>query len=228
MNFFETLTSGAGSGRVARLISDGTRNHISLTGQAPDAFQLLNIRRKAEIVNRYSTYESDLERFENRSNVFCDIGDTKISNRFVLPADGYVQIAPYGIHPHPKGIDQVIDEQAVDAMINRFNEEKQNPSFAGIKVDFDHKSQDPSGTTEAAGWATDLQKRADGLYANIRWSNSGLAKVEGGEYRFTSPVWFRKDCVPVNNDDKKCRPVRLAEIAVTNDNNLKPMRPMTA
>jgi hypothetical protein len=66
---------------------------------------------------------------------------------------------------------------------------------------------------------------AAGLWAQIRWSDLGEEAVKGGRYRFLSPVWARRDCVDLG--DGRVRPVRLLNAAVTNDPNLKGMRPLS-
>ena len=64
-----------------------------------------------------------------------------------------------------------------------------------------------------------------GLWAQIRWSDVGEEAVKGGRYRFLSPVWARRDCVDLG--DGRVRPVRLLNAAVTNDPNLKGLRPLS-
>jgi phage I-like protein len=70
-----------------------------------------------------------------------------------------------------------------------------------------------------------------GLWAQIRWSDVGEAAVMGGRYRFLSPVWSREDCVELGIDAAaglpRLRPIRLLNAAVTNDPNLKGMRPLS-
>ena len=70
-----------------------------------------------------------------------------------------------------------------------------------------------------------------GLWAQIRWSDVGEEAVKGGRYRFLSPVWARADCVDLGTDPAtsrpRMRPVRLLNAAVTNDPNLKGMRPLS-
>ncbi len=145
---------------------------------------------------------------------------------FVTPADGWYQIAPVGEFPHAQaGLTQVVDAEACQAMANRFTEEAKAPNFAGLLVDFDHFSLDGEKKSEAAGWITALENRADGLYAKIRWSDVGDAAVKGGRYRFLSPVWNRADCV--NLGGGRVRPVRLLNAAVTNDPNFKGMAPLS-
>ena len=150
-----------------------------------------------------------------------------ILNRdFGLPKDGYYHIAPMGEYAHADaGIIQVIDTEACAAMAARFATEKTAPNFPGLLIDFDHFSLDNDQRSEAAGWLLDLEARDTGLWANIRWSDTGQAAVTGGRYRFLSPVWARSDCVDLGNG--RYRPQRLLNAAVTNDPNLKGMVPLT-
>jgi len=170
--------------------------------------------------------------------------NTLLLNRdgFQMPADGWYQIAPLGEFAHAQaGVVQVIDREACEAMVNRFRSESQAANFAGLLVDFDHFSLDGEKRSEAAGWITALEARFEGsgvgvqgsgegaekagLWAKIRWSDVGEEAVKGGRYRFLSPVWARSDCVDLGNG--RMRPVRLLNAAVTNDPNLKGMRPLS-
>jgi len=64
-----------------------------------------------------------------------------------------------------------------------------------------------------------------GLFAQIRWTDTGEAAVKGGRYRFLSPVWAKSDCEDLGNE--RLRPVRLLNAAVTNDPNLKGILPLS-
>lgn len=145
---------------------------------------------------------------------------------FQMPADGWYQVAPLGEFAHAQaGLVQVVDAEACLAMANRFADEAKGANFAGLLVDFDHFSLDGEKRSEAAGWITALENRDGGLFAKIRWSDVGEEAVKGGRYRFLSPVWARSDCVDLGNG--RVRPVRLLNAAVTNDPNLKGMRPLS-
>jgi hypothetical protein len=145
---------------------------------------------------------------------------------FQMPADDWYQVAPLGEFGHAQaGLTQVVDAEACLAMANRFAEEAKAQNFAGLLVDFDHFSLDGEKRSEAAGWITALQNREGGLFAKIRWSDVGESAVKGGRYRFLSPVWNRADCVDLGGG--RVRPVRLLNAAVTNDPNLKGMRPLS-
>jgi hypothetical protein len=173
--------------------------------------------------------------------------NTLLLNRdgFQMPADGWYQVAPRGEFAHAQaGLVQVVDAEACAAMVNRFEEECKGANFAGLLVDFDHDSLDAGKRSEAAGWIVELKvgnresdisdgsdasgggaKGQGGLWAKIRWSDVGEEAVKGGRYRFLSPVWARSDCVELGNG--RVRPVRLLNAAVTNDPNLKGIRPLS-
>ncbi len=139
---------------------------------------------------------------------------------FTPPADGYVHVQPYGRYPFtlPDGsqILLAIDEAAVDAQIAAFKSSAASAgkAFAGILCDYDHQSCDPAQPTEAAAWATDLQKRPDGLWAKMRFTDQGLSAVTGGRYRFTSNVHLPSDCEQVAPG--VLRPLRVDRFALTN------------
>lgn len=150
-----------------------------------------------------------------------------ISNRdFKLPDDGFIQVAPLGEYPNPKaGIVQVLDKEACERMVNRFNEESKAENFPGLLVDFDHMSSSVSTPSTAGGWIEKLENREDGLWAKVRWSTDGEAAVKGGNYRLISPVWNRSECEDLG--DNKFRPQRLDRIALTNDPVLRGMTPVS-
>jgi len=158
-----------------------------------------------------------------------------ILNRdFTMPTDGWYQFAPIGEFPHA-GADviQVVDTEACMAMSARFKADAAVANFAGLLIDFDHFSMDGSQRSEAAGWVTDMESRDTGLWGKIRWSDIGEAAVKGGRYRFLSPVWARSDCVDLGPSigsgqvAARIRPVRMINAALTNDPNLKGLRPLS-
>jgi phage I-like protein len=145
---------------------------------------------------------------------------------FPTPADGWYQLAPTGEHEHPEsGLAQVLDDTALDAIVRRFEADSRPPNFAGLLVDFDHFSYSPGQSSQAAGWIVALERRADGLWARIRWSSPGAAAVASGAYRFLSPVWLRADTVPLG--ENRVRPLRLDSAGLTNTPNLKGLTPLS-
>lgn len=135
------------------------------------------------------------------------------SGAFEMPTDGWFLISPKGEFPHDSGVTQVIDDEAVRQMANSFSPGSE------LLIDFEHESHDPQKRTTAAGWIQNLAARSDGLYAQVHWSKSGVEAIQGGEYRYISPVWNRSDCQDLGGN--KLRPKRLADAGLTNRPNLR-------
>jgi phage I-like protein len=187
---------------------------------------------------------------------------TLLNSHFELPADHWYHVVPLGEFRHAEGdLLQVIDDRAVQSMVERFQHESAAANFPGLLVDFDHASQHATQPTAAAGWITELQAvtprdppalspetrhRTPGLWAQIRWSDTGEAAVRGGRYRLVSPVWLAEDCealptrptsltdltsptgptAPAHRINRPTlRPLRLHRLALTNDPNLRGMVP---
>lgn len=121
-----------------------------------------------------------------------------------------VMISPFGSFKgwsaEGKAVDELIDEKAVDAIVESAKTE--------VLVDRDHascKAPEERDTT-AMAWASGFRKikglgALDGLYAVLKWTEEGRRLVESRAYRFLSPVW---------NLDKDNRPVNMISIGLTN------------
>jgi hypothetical protein len=121
-----------------------------------------------------------------------------------------------------------LDDTSLESLCNRFDRDSAAPNFAGLLIDFDHFSYDPDKSSEAAGWLQKLQRRPDGLYGQIKWTDAGESAIRNGRYRFVSPTWLRGDCEPVSGEDAKTlRPLRLDSLALTNSPNLRGMAPLS-
>jgi phage I-like protein len=153
-----------------------------------------------------------------------------LNREFKLPDDGLYQFAPVGEYPiidpvTKNRVIQVVDTEAVQAMAAEIAAAKAKPGWPGLLVDREHFSYDNSKESRAAGWVNDAQARADGLFGPIRFTNSGKADVEGGEYRFLSPVFDRKSAVPLGGN--RFRVTRLLGLALTNVPNIRDIQALT-
>jgi phage I-like protein len=147
---------------------------------------------------------------------------------FRLPADGWYQLAPAGEFPvltENGRVVQVLDADAFGAMLDAFRETAAVPDFPGLLVDYDHFSLDLGKASEAAGWLVELGIRDSALWGRIRWSERGERAVAGGAYRFLSPVFDRASAELLGAD--RVRPRRLLSAGLTNDPNLKGLRPLS-
>ena len=138
-----------------------------------------------------------------------------------LPADAWFQVVPRGEWPHTgesgKQRLQVIDDAALDAMVNSFKPK--------VLVDQEHFSYDSEKSSEAFGWIAEVQKRADGLYGRIEWTDLGTTAIANKRYRFASPVWLPRDVQSLEGN--KVRPTRLDSVGLTNTPNMVGILPLT-
>lgn len=144
-----------------------------------------------------------------------------------LPDDGWYHLVPLGEFPHAdSGRLQVIDQAAVTAMVNRFNDEAARPNFAGLLIDQEHWSYDTDKSSESFGWVRQLENRSDGIWGRIEFSDLGEQAVKNRRYKFVSPVfWPAKDIERL--DGNKVRPLRIDSFGLTNSPNFKGMVPFT-
>jgi phage I-like protein len=169
---------------------------------------------------------------------------------FALPADGLFQLVPLGEHRlrlnrktdsalvnalesrgvvFPAGggdrvsVIQVVDADAVAAMVNAFRAEAAAPNFPGLLVDEDHLSLSPEHPTAARGWIVNIVARPDGLYGAIKLVDE--TDLTSGRYRLLSPVFEPADLACVGGN--RVRPMRLANAALTNRPNMRTMRPLS-
>lgn len=139
-------------------------------------------------------------------------------------APEWLHITPLGEFPNPGrgGVVQVVDSAAIDAILSRFNRERSTSSKAGLLLDYDHFSEDPNTSSEAAGWITDLQRMEDGgLRGRVRWTPKGARQVVDGSYRYTSAVFV--DAQPLSANRFRVR--GLGSVALTNKPNI-PVNPI--
>jgi phage I-like protein len=134
---------------------------------------------------------------------------------FKLPADGWLMLAPYGEFPgvlERRVGEQLVQEECVQ-VINRAIAETLVAGFQpDLLTDYEHDEEN----TIAAGWVQELQARDNGLYGRMRWSTKGKADVEGGNYRYFSPVFATRTLGPGREE-----PVRLIGNTLTNRPNFR-------
>lgn len=177
---------------------------------------------------------------------------TILNREFQHPADGWYQIEALGHHRNrAAGLVQVVDAAAATAIVSRFNTEAAAGQLRHgheMLIDHEHFSDQPDQETRAYGWLQELQNRDDGIYGRIRWTSTGRAAVDGGDYRFFSTEYDPADLRVLNAGDSGLdlgsggrpktpdarrqtpalvRPLRLAGLTLTNMNNNRGQRPIT-
>jgi phage I-like protein len=161
-----------------------------------------------------------------------------LNREFKHPADGWYHLEPKGDHAHQDaGVIQVIDDEAIATIVNRFNVDAAAGKLSHgneMLVDHEHFKHDGGQETRAYGWLQNLQNRADGIYGKVRWTKTGQAAVDGGDYRFFSTEYDPAD-LKVLNDGRvgrashpcRVRPLKLDGLTLTNQPNNRGQRPIT-
>ena len=167
-----------------------------------------------------------------------------LANAFTIIQDNWGQVAPYGDYPHigpvdprthrplhPKGCLQRFDNTAATSMVTEFNSfaSKVGRLFGGRPWYVGHHDVDPIKYPDpkAYGWIMKLENRADGLYAQVKWTPAGEQLKENGEFKYFSPYW---NCTDSGKTDTQGRliaiPNRLNSVGFTNDPNI-PVMPLS-
>lgn len=152
----------------------------------------------------------------------------KILNRAgEVPSDGWYQIEVTGTHPAGKKRKQVIDQVALESIVNRFNADKAaaGENFAGLLVDNDHLSHDLDNSTEALAWAQDLAIRYGQLHARLDLTDLGEPAIRNKRFKFFSTEYDPEDCEDLG--DGRVRPLRLSGLAFTNRPNNRGGKPIS-
>ena len=95
---------------------------------------------------------------------------------------------------------QVVDDIAIKSMADNFNADAKAGTLSHghmMLVDRDHLKDQMDQETRAYGWLLECQARPDGLYGRIKWTATGKAAVEGGDYKFFSTEYAPKDLQPL-------------------------------
>lgn len=155
-----------------------------------------------------------------------------MASTFKVDPNGWIQICQTGeyvwgdyIKDKLVEIIQVIDADALQSMLDNFKAGGQE-----IILDYDHESEDQNKSSRAAGWITDMQIRTDDgeptLWAKVRPTSSGGPAIEGGDFRYTSPLWLH----PIHMQHlggRRWRPVKIKSVALTNCPRIKGMHPIS-
>lgn len=140
------------------------------------------------------------------------------------PDDGWYQFEVAGEHPAGPGRTQVIDQAAMESIVNRFREDAASPGFAGMLVDIDHLSHDQRHSTEAYGWLHEVECRDGQLWGRIEWTDLGEPAIRNKRVKYFSTEYAADDLEPAGPG--RVRPLRLGGLALTNRPNNKGGKPI--
>lgn len=136
-----------------------------------------------------------------------------------IPAE--FQLFPFGV-VRIEGADPiVVDETAMDCVIERFL-----ARGLDMVIDYEHQTEgadyaSPDGKAPAAGWIKTLENRGrDGLWARVEWTQKAREYLANREYRYYSPVFL------VSKGTRRL--FELLRVALTNAPRLNWIRPIIA
>jgi len=152
----------------------------------------------------------------------------KILNRFgAIPPDHWYHIEVAGTHPAGPGRKQLIDDKAFQAILNRFNTEKEEAgeNWGGMLVDLDHRSHDLEQTTEAHAWLQELDVRQGQLWGRLDLTDLGEHAIRNKRVKWFSTEYDPQDLETV--EAGIVRPLRLSGLAFTNRPNNRGGKPIS-
>ncbi|MCE5333193.1 MAG: phage protease [Desulfobacteraceae bacterium] len=131
------------------------------------------------------------------------------------------QIFPYGRVEIEGSEPFLVDGEAINAVVERFN-----ARGLDMVIDCEHQTEggdysSPDGQAPAAGWIKALENRGpDGLWARVEWTEKARQYLSNREYRYFSPVFL------VSKGARKL--LELLRVALTNAPRLNWIRPIVA
>jgi hypothetical protein len=143
------------------------------------------------------------------------------------PADGWYQIEVTGEHPASGGRTQVIDGEALEAIVNRFaaDREAAGDHWAGLLVDADHLSHGDANSTASYAWLQEVGIRAGQLWGRLDLTDLGEPAIRNKRFKFFSTEYSAADLQDLGGG--RVRPLRLAGLALTNRPNNRGGKPIS-
>lgn len=168
---------------------------------------------------------------DGREAIANDAREAAVANAFSETepmeesADGWFKVSPYGVfRGRTPGRPQHFGEDAAKRMVAEFNSlrGKLGRMFRGIPIYIGHPDVDPTIWTDdrRLGKATQLEARADGLWAYAEWNSLGRENQTEGFWVYPSPRWD----APAGQ--ARFEPDRLISIGLTNTPRIETSEPL--
>jgi len=169
--------------------------------------------------------------FHRREAIANDAREAAIANAFAETepmeesTDGWFKVSPYGtFRGKTPGRPQHFTEDAAKRMVAEFNSlrGKLGRMFRGVPIYIGHPDVDPTIWTDdrRLGKATQLEARADGLWAYGEWNSLGRENQTEGFWVYPSPRWD----APAGQ--ARFEPDRLISIGLTNTPRIETSEPL--
>lgn len=143
-----------------------------------------------------------------------------------LGNDGWVHLVPKGVlHNKEHGIDQVLDDTALDSILAGLNEDKRRLGnrWPGLYMGEEHFIYDANKSSEAFAWVKEFEKRADGIWGKPELTDVGDPAIKNKRYKYTSFVADPRDVEMLAPQDgkKRARILKIETVGFTNFANGK-------
>lgn len=165
--------------------------------------------------------------FANEADVINDVLASNCVANEAGPtkADGWVMLSPYGKFDNAQGM-QEFNQQDALTIVNEFESLKNLPQrLLGLPWYIGHPDHprftDKYKDTRAYGRIKQLDARADGLFANVKWSAAGRQLLEEEAFHGHSVNWRVKKSGSVHH------PISLKSVGFTNEPQI-PVAPAMA
>jgi hypothetical protein len=152
------------------------------------------------------------------------------NDTFKLEQPTILQLSPFGLFSHPRGLQQV-DEQSAARLAKNFNSfiARLGRRFAGVPLYIGHPDAPGYENTctdhKAYGWIMEIEVREDGLYGRPKWSAAGRDLIANGHFKFLSPFWHAAQA-GMRDGRPVFVPTSLISVGLTNEPNL-PVLPLS-
>lgn len=144
-----------------------------------------------------------------------------VLNRASKSKEGWIHIVPRGELPNAEaGIVQILDDTALDSIMNRLQADHGSADAAGLYAGREHFIYDDSKDSEALGWFKVFNRDNDGIWANADGlTDIGREAVKNKRYKFTSFVADPSDLQRVEGN--RYRVMNIETVGFTNMANGK-------
>src|SRR6185369_2677371 len=88
---------------------------------------------------------------------------------------------------HPLYGTESIDEGRIDRFIRNYTN---NVFGQDVPIYYEHFGMDASKGMKAAGWVTGMERRDDGMWWSVKFTDEATKEIKAGEWKYFSPEWY--------------------------------------
>ena len=137
------------------------------------------------------------------------------------------KVFPYGEKFFDKTSSVKFNDEFFDGIIKRFSE-----ASLELQTDYNHLSSRANGNkptkeeAAASGWIKDMEKRDDGLWLLIDWTDEARADIRGDKYKYLSPEFVERSTDKDTGEHEEI--AKLLAVALVNRPFIDNQEPLAA